>query len=242
MGRKSFTVIRAEVIQDDAFTDLSHDAQALWLQMNLEADHYGIVTNVKRIFRAYGFNQEDFEKLKDAGFLLPLDSEKKLFAITHWWAMNSWREQTCKSEHEDEVAQQLCVIGTSKYEPYVLQSEARKTKQPTGKEYHRCIPIYASADRANESAAQMQHKCAHKTNQSNGSAAEGNASQAELSKQSQKNKKENPYPIGAAARLQECPNCHKPATVTENGDYLISVCSKCGSKRLSKTTGEMSDV
>lgn len=159
MGRKSFTVIRAEVIQDDAFTDLSHDAQALWLQINLEADHYGIVTNVKRMFRAAGFKQEDFDELKDAGFLLPLDSEKRLFAITHWWAMNSWREQTCKSEHEDEVAQQLCVIGTSKYEPYVLQSEARKTKQPTGKEYHRCIPIYASADRANESAAQMQHKC-----------------------------------------------------------------------------------
>ncbi len=242
MGRKSFTVIRAEVIQDDAFTDLSHDAQALWLQINLEADHYGIVTNVKRMFRAAGFKQEDFDELKDAGFLLPLDSEKRLFAITHWWAMNSWREQTCKSEHEDEVAQQLCVIGTSKYEPYVLQSEARKTKQPTGKEYHRRIPIYASADRANESAAQMQHKCAHKTNQSNGSAAEGNASQAELSKQSQNNKKESPYPAGAAAWPQKCLNCHKPATVTENGDYLISVCSKCGTKRLSKTTGEMSDV
>lgn len=60
MGAKSKTMVSLEVCASEPFLDCSHEAQALYLHVNVNADSYGVVVNPSRLLRGGGFSTEAF--------------------------------------------------------------------------------------------------------------------------------------------------------------------------------------
>lgn len=244
MSRKDKTIISASVVQTEAFTSLPRSAQALWLQLNVEADHYGILANVKRVMRASGFEADesgtysDFQSLVDGGFVLSLQPPDTLYAIADWWAMNQFNAAKCRTDHGEEITEQLCIANGSKR--YSLQAKAAETMRPTGDAGYGIVPIYAPAGGNSQSTGQVQPKYStsipqNKVNESKGNPTERQEQQQDISKPSQKNKKESRYP-GAATG--ECPDCHGQAAIADYGAIRAFDCPSCGLIQVDTATGE----
>ena len=61
------TCIGSDVVRSDAFLSLSHEAQALYFQLNLEADGYGVVTSAAMLMRGCGFDPQPFRLEESQG-------------------------------------------------------------------------------------------------------------------------------------------------------------------------------
>ena len=244
MSRKDKTMISASVVQAEAFTSLPKSAQALWLQLNPEADHYGILANAKRVMRASGFEADenggypDLQSLIDGGFVLPLQPAGTLYAIADWWAMNQFAAKHCRTDYGEEITEQLCIIEGSKR--YSLQAEAAETMRPTGCAAYEIVPIYAPAGGNNPSTDQVQYKYStsiyqSKVNQSKGNATESQGQEQGISKQTLKSKATDTAP-GIA--MDACPNCHEQVAVSDYGTMRAFDCLSCGLIQVDTTTGE----
>lgn len=244
MSRKDKTMISASVIQTDSFASLSRDAQLLWFHLNPEADHYGILANIGRSMRAAGFGadkdgkQPALESLIEGGFILPLQPVGTLYAIADWWNMNQFNSRICKTNHGEEISEQLCFIGKSNR--YALQSEAAETMRPTGELTYAIVPVYAPEGKHRASTEEVQDKystsiCQSKANQSKGNATEEERQQQSISKPSQINKKESHsagFPTG------ECPDCRATVLFTDYGTQRVFDCPSCGRITVDTETGE----
>lgn len=248
MSRKDKTMISASVVQAEAFTSLPKSAQALWLQLNPEADHYGILANAKRVMRASGFEADenggypDLQSLIDGGFVLPLQPAGTLYAIADWWAMNQFTAKHCKTDYGEEITEQLCIIEGSRR--YSLQTEAAETIRPTGDTAYGIVPIYAPAGGNNQSAGQVQDKYStslyqSKVNESKGNATESQGQGQGISKQYPNNKKEREN-RAPGAETGECPDCHGQAAIADFGTVRVFDCPSCGTFQLDTETGEWS--
>ena len=239
-------MISASVVQAEAFTSLPKSAQALWLQLNPEADHYGILANAKRVMRASGFEADenggypDLQSLIDGGFVLPLQPAGTLYAIADWWAMNQFAAKHCRTDYGEEITEQLCIIEGSKR--YSLQAEAAETMLPTGCAAYEIVPIYAPAGGNNQSTGQVQDKYStsiyqSKVNQSKGNATESQGQEQGISKQypNSKNERES---RALGAETGECPECHGQAAIADCGTIRVFDCPSCGTFQLDTQTGE----
>ena len=246
MSRKDKTMISASVVQAEAFTSLPKSAQALWLQLNPEADHYGILANAKRVMRASGFEADenggypDLQSLIDGGFVLPLQPAGTLYAIADWWAMNQFAAKHCRTDYGEEITEQLCIIEGSKR--YSLQAEAAETMRPTGCAAYEIVPIYAPAGGNNPSTDQVQYKYStsiyqSKVNQSKGNATESQGQEQGISKQYPNSKKERES-RAPGAEPGECPECHGQAAIADFGTIRVFDCPSCGTFELDTQTGE----
>ena len=244
MSRKDKTMISASVVQAEAFTSLPKSAQALWLQMNAEADHYGMLANVKRVMRASGFEADesgtysDLQSLVDGGFVLPLQPPGTLYAIADWWAMNQYAATRCKTDHSEEITEQLCIANGSKR--YSLQAKAAEAMRPIGDAAYGIVPIYAPAGGNNQSTGQVQYKYStsiyqSKVNQSKGNATESQGQEQGISKQTLKSKATDTAP-GIA--MDTCPNCHEQVAVSDYGTTRAFDCLSCGLIQVDTATGE----
>ena len=239
-------MISASVVQAEAFTSLPKSAQALWLQLNPEADHYGILANAKRVMRASGFEADenggypDLQSLIDGGFVLPLQPAGTLYAIADWWAMNQFAAKHCRTDYGEEITEQLCIIEGSKR--YSLQAEAAETMRPTGCAAYEIVPIYAPAGGNNPSTDQVQYKYStsiyqSKVNQSKGNATESQGQEQGISKQYPNSKKERES-RAPGAEPGECPECHGQAAIADFGTIRVFDCPSCGTFELDTQTGE----
>ena len=70
------------IIESDAFYDLSLEEQVLYLHLGMNADDDGVVDNAKMITRSCGFNPDVLKALVSKRFLLEL--EHGLILIKHW--------------------------------------------------------------------------------------------------------------------------------------------------------------
>lgn len=108
------------VIDSDAFLDLPHSAQALYLHLSMGADDDGFLNNARKITRMAGCTDDDFQALAEHGFLIPF--EKGVCAITHWKAQNYIPKDRYKpTEYKAEMA--LLAIGD--HSEYYLTEEGR---------------------------------------------------------------------------------------------------------------------
>lgn len=70
----------------DEFLDRSTGAQALYLQLNLNADSNGIITGMRALLRLAGADNAALDELVTNGFIL--DCGSGFYAVRHWWLHN----------------------------------------------------------------------------------------------------------------------------------------------------------
>ena len=140
MSRKSKTMIGADVMQSDLYLNLSIPAQALYPQLNLEADQYGIVTGIRRVLRSVGMDEESLKELEEGGYVLAVKPQEGMFALSHWWEMNRWDGHNCNTGHGDTISAELCFVGNSRR--YILQEEAQKAAVPSGETAFNYVPVF----------------------------------------------------------------------------------------------------
>lgn len=78
-----------QVVASDAFLALPFTAQALYIQLNLEADDDGIIGAPLRITRSIGAGEDDLKALTGARFLLAFPSG--VMVVKHWLINNTIR-------------------------------------------------------------------------------------------------------------------------------------------------------
>ncbi|KRL05847.1 hypothetical protein [Liquorilactobacillus oeni] len=70
----------------DSFLDLSLEAQAVYLHLNVNADDDGFVANPKSILRLMGAKKEYLNELIEAGFVISFD---KVIVLVDWHVQNN---------------------------------------------------------------------------------------------------------------------------------------------------------
>lgn len=70
----------------DEFLDRTTGAQALYLQLNLNADSNGIITGMRALLRLAGADTSALDELVEHGFIL--DCGNGFYAVRHWWLHN----------------------------------------------------------------------------------------------------------------------------------------------------------
>ena len=91
------------VIRSDFFLDMPLSAQALYFQLNAEADDDGIVANPKSVMRLIGANTNDFDILLAKKFLIKF--EDGTIAIKHWRVNNSIPKDRYKpTEYQENMS------------------------------------------------------------------------------------------------------------------------------------------
>lgn len=70
------------IIESDAFYDLSAEEQVLYLHLGMNADDDGVVDNAKTVTRSCGFKSDVLSALVEKRFLIQL--EHGLILIKHW--------------------------------------------------------------------------------------------------------------------------------------------------------------
>lgn len=85
MARKR--MLSREVIETDNFYNLSKDAQALYLHLNLNADDDGFVNNALMTCRMLGVNISVINELVTLGYLIKVNNG--VYLIRHWLLNNN---------------------------------------------------------------------------------------------------------------------------------------------------------
>ena len=101
-----------QVVQSDAFLDMSIGAQALYFQMGMMADDDGFVAGPKQAARMVGVGNDELEELVRGGFLLRFDG---IVVLTHWRMANSLKNDRMKPARYPQIAAQLYVQEDKSY-------------------------------------------------------------------------------------------------------------------------------
>lgn len=80
----------SKIVCSDAFTDMPFSAQALYFQLNMEADDDGFLNRAKRIQRTIGASDTDLNILFEKRFILGF--KNGVIAIKHWRMNNQIRK------------------------------------------------------------------------------------------------------------------------------------------------------
>lgn len=74
------------ILGSDEYVTMSHAAQALYPQLVLAADNFGLVSGVTKILRSIDAGPEALEELVGAGFVMHCDSG--VYVLRHWMISN----------------------------------------------------------------------------------------------------------------------------------------------------------
>ncbi len=92
----------SQVLDTDEFSDLPFSSQALYIQLNLQADDDGFVANIKKIAKSIGADMSDLDALHDAGYLIKFEN---VSVITHWRIHNTISKNTYhETQYQEEKA------------------------------------------------------------------------------------------------------------------------------------------
>lgn len=87
MARRLFST---QIVDSDAFLDMSSSTQNLYFHLGMRADDDGFVGNPKKIMRMCGGNEDDLKVLKAKRFILSFESG--VVVIKHWLIHNTIRK------------------------------------------------------------------------------------------------------------------------------------------------------
>ena len=93
----------SKIVCSDAFTEMPFSAQALYFQLNMEADDDGFLNNPKRVVRMLEASEEDLDLLFDKRFVLGF--QNGVICIKHWRMNNQIRkDRYTPTQYQDEFA------------------------------------------------------------------------------------------------------------------------------------------
>lgn len=101
-----------QVVQSDAFLDMSIGAQALYFQMGMMADDDGFVAGPRQAARMVGVGSDELEELIDRGFLLRFDG---IVVLTHWRMANSLKSDRLQPPRYPQIAQRIYMDENRRY-------------------------------------------------------------------------------------------------------------------------------
>ena len=87
-------MISNNILNSDAFVDMSNEAKLAYVYIMLNADDEGFVSNINSILRVAGLpNNGIINELVENNFLIRFDNN--ILAIKHWYAQNRIRKDRC---------------------------------------------------------------------------------------------------------------------------------------------------
>lgn len=102
-----------KIVCGDPFTEMPHSAQALYVQLSMEADDDGFVNNAKKIQRSIEAEDKDLELLLAKRFIIQFDSG--VIAIKHWKMNNYIQKDRYKATVYTEEKEALIVKPNGAY-------------------------------------------------------------------------------------------------------------------------------
>lgn len=102
-----------KIVCGDPFTEMPHSAQALYIQLSMEADDDGFVNNAKKIQRSIGADDKDLGLLLAKRFIIQFDSG--VIAIKHWKMNNYIQKDRYKPTVYSEEKEALIVKPNGAY-------------------------------------------------------------------------------------------------------------------------------
>lgn len=112
------------ILNSDAFLELPFSAQALYIQLCMNADDDGFINSPKSIQRAIGAKPKDLDILISKRFLL--DFESGVVVIKHWKINN--------------------YIQADRYKPTVYSEEKAQLNVKSNRAYTKCIQNVSKMD------------------------------------------------------------------------------------------------
>ena len=109
----------SNVIDSDAFLDMSPTARLLYYDMGMRADDDGFIDSPKKIMRIIGASDSDLKELIDNGFVLRFDSG--VIVIRHWYVNNRVRRDTY---HETIYTEEKSRLFMEKNNVYQLRNDS----------------------------------------------------------------------------------------------------------------------
>lgn len=106
-------MISLDVIDTDAFLEMSVSAQLLYFHLNARADDDGFISNPKRIMRAIGTNEDDFKLLVIKKFVIYFDGG--ICVIKHWRINNFVRKDIYKETKYTNLKRTLFIRENGAY-------------------------------------------------------------------------------------------------------------------------------
>jgi len=110
-----------QIIDSDAFLDMSSTAQSLYFHLGMRADDDGFVGNPKKILRMIGGNDDDLKILLAKRFILAFDSG--VIVIKHWRINNLIRKDWYKETIYLEEKNSLNIKENGSYTELVNENE-----------------------------------------------------------------------------------------------------------------------
>lgn len=104
------------VLQEDKFLEMPFPSQALYVQLNMEADDDGFINGKRKMLSVLGVSIEDFNILVDNGYVIEFNNG--LILIAHWKIHN--------------------YIQADRYKPTTFQSEKLMVTLNENNVYTRC--------------------------------------------------------------------------------------------------------
>ena len=144
-----------QIIDSDAFLDMSLSTQALYFHLCMRADDDGFVNNPKRIMRLLGSGDDELKLLIAKKFLIPFESG--VVVIKHWKIHNYIQTDRYKpTAYQDELKQ----LGLKDNKAYTLmdttciqngsidkqENSKNKPETPPNGMYPNCIQNVSSLD------------------------------------------------------------------------------------------------
>lgn len=122
----------SQIVESDAFYDLSVGAQALYLHLSMNADDDGFINSAKKIQRSCGASQDDLNELIEKKFLLVFNSG--VMVIKHWKMNNNIQKDRYKHTVYQEEMEELHIKDNKSYTfspayPKCIQSVSKMDTQ-----------------------------------------------------------------------------------------------------------------
>jgi hypothetical protein len=102
-----------DIVDSDAFLDMSISAQCLYFHLSMRADDDGFVSNPKKIMRMCGGNDDDYKMLLAKRFLIMFESG--VCVIKHWKIHNYIRKDTYNQTRYIEEKSRLFIKDNGAY-------------------------------------------------------------------------------------------------------------------------------
>ena len=138
-----------DIVESDAFLDMSTSAQALYFHLSLNADDYGVVSSPKSVLRMVGCNDDDLRLLITKRFVLP--HESGVIVIKHWRINNNIRTDRLRDTPYEDVLKGLHIKENKAYTDDLSQGEPVLCLTDDGQMTDKCLT----------DDGQMTDKCPH---------------------------------------------------------------------------------
>ena len=107
-----------DIVGSDAFLDMAHESQALYLQLSMRADDDGFIGNPKTVVRIAGVSNAAFEELLQKRFILQFQSG--VVVVKHWKINNDIKkDRYSPTVYTDEFQ----MLSTKENKAYTERSE-----------------------------------------------------------------------------------------------------------------------